>query len=162
MNTANCRWNNRLWLALLALIAAPQARAHDVELAELAFVQAIAGRTGDLDTLLHGRFAYRTTEGTTLGKAALIAYLRRGDTRVSRANLGDVERIESGDTVVSAGELTVTAATPADPTGREIRSRFVHVWVREGSGAPWQLLFREARINPPAASAASTPPARAP
>ena len=151
-----------MWPVLLGLLLAPQAGAADIDAAERAFAQAIAGRPGDLDPLLHERFAYRTTEGTTLGKAGLIAYLQRGATQVSRATLGDVERIEDRDTVVSTGELTVTATTPADPAGREIRSRFVHVWVREGSAAPWRLLFREARISPPAARAASTPPARAP
>ena len=74
--------------------------------------------------------------------------------------LGGLDRPSSGE--VRYLDHDLAAATPDEPAGREIRSRFVHVWVRDGSGAPWQLLFREARISPPAASAASTPPARAP
>lgn len=151
-STVAHRW--ALGLALIAGTAAAWAGAGVPE-REQAFAEAIAGRFDALDDLLDAAFVYRTTAGTRLGKAGLIAHLRSGATAVTEARLHGVQRVETANTVVSNGGLRVTVAGTGGSAARVVDSQFTHVWVREGS-APghWTLLFREARIVPPTPDAA--------
>ena len=145
------------WALGLALISGAAAAWAEVGVAEReqAFAQAIAGRFDALEDLLDAGFVYSTTAGTRLGKAGLIAHLRRGSTQVTEARLHGVQRVETANAVVSSGGLRVTLAAPAGTPARVVDSQFTHVWVLDGS-APghWTLLFREARVVPPSPDSA--------
>lgn len=107
--------------------------------AEARFVTAIGGDWQVLEELLDEDFVYNTAEGTTLGKHALIAYLRSAAVQVRRVALEQPRVRQYGDCVVSSG--VTRAVAQIDAQQRTIASRFLHVWSREG--AQWKLVARQ-------------------
>lgn len=138
---------------LLAMILLPlQAVAEGVE-AELAameqrFSDAIRRDPSALEELLDPGFYYNTAEGTTLGKAALIAHLR-----ANRLQLGEFRREQervrvAGDTGVVSAVTRTQAVVNGVP--RDIASRHLHVWLRGPEG--WRLAARQVTYVAPRAS----------
>jgi hypothetical protein len=107
-----------------------------------AFYRAVAAGGADLDELLADTFVYRTAAGTTLGKAALIALLGSGTTRVSSPVLAPGSTALGDDTAVSAGEVEL--GVPAGDAIARIRARYLHVWIRV-SGR-WRLGYQESDV----------------
>lgn len=138
-----CAWRAAL-LAVVLFGATMQYAAADtvaagIGHAEARFAAAIGGDWPALEELLADDFIYNTAEGTTLGKRALIAYLRSAAVQVGRVDLEQTRVREYGDVVVSSGVSRVDARI--DARQRTIASRFLHVWAREGE--QWKLVARQ-------------------
>ena len=144
----------RSWPALLLCAAACVATTSDagagndavdagasVKAADREFFECITMRPGDLEGLLSADFVYRTREGSSIGKSALIARLSSGATSVRTPRIEHAGVIEKSPTGVSTGsvELEVESASGWQP----VRSQFTHVWIFEGDR--WRLLYRESR-----------------
>jgi len=143
-----------LAMALLAGAArsgAAETVAEEIGRAETRFAAALGGDWRDLEYLLADDFVYNTAEGTTLGKGALIGYLRSASVQVLRVELEQRRVREYGRVAVSSGVARVVAQSGA--VQRAIDSRFLHVWSREGDA--WKLVARQVTYMKPAPGARS-------
>lgn len=131
-----------LFLLLLATAASAADSANEVEAADRAFFETITTRPRSLEHLLAENFVYRTSEGTTIGKAALIQRLESGATRVRAPRIRHTQHASQSSTAVSRGIIELEFETPAG--WQRVRSSFTHVWIHET--AHWQLLYRESTV----------------
>lgn len=113
--------------------------------AEARFLSALTGDIGALELLLADDFLYATSEGTVLGKTALLEHLRSGVTRVERITAEELGKLRHEGVVVTMGHLAVEARH--EGKSFQVRSRYVHVWIETADG--WQLLARESDVPAP-------------
>ena len=109
--------------------------------ADREFFDCIATRPRDLEGLLSADFVYRTREGGSVGKTALIARLSSGMTRVRAPKIEHASVVDRSPTGVSTGIIELEVESAAG--WQVVRSRFTHVWIFEGER--WRLLYRESQ-----------------
>ena len=134
--------------ALLSIPAVAETAEAELAAMEQRFTDAIRGDPSALEELLDPGFYYNTAEGTTLGKAALIAHLRSNALQLGEFRR-EQERVRvAGDTGVVSAVTRMQAVV--NGVQREIASRHLHVWLRGPDG--WRLAARQVTYLTPRAS----------
>lgn len=139
---------NLAWLApliLMPVVATAELPCTDPvpQVLDKNFYEAIADEPERLQGLLADDFVYHTSEGTAVGKQALISYLLAGKTRVQSPAIVSIRQLCRTDTLISDGVVELTIVEADGP--RPISAAFTHVWVREDG--VWRLLYRRSEAG---------------
>ena len=104
----------------------------------------IAGDWDAFESMLADEFFYNQAGGKSVTKAAYLQTLRSGSTKVRRAEREKPSMRRYGDVMVVTGIAHVDVTLNGED--KTLHSRFLHVWVRQGSG--WKLAARQATFMP--------------